>query len=80
MWDGVKSLGSRKRTNFIIKKHAMKGNGAEGKTFQREKNPKNFKAWVLNPNVILLRRGSFEREPTQRGCYREAQRRLFQLQ
>jgi hypothetical protein len=28
----------------------------------------------------LLRRGSFEREPTQRGCYREAQRRLFQLQ
>jgi hypothetical protein len=53
MWDEVKSLGSRKRTNSIIKRHAMKGNGAEGKTFQRGKNPNNFKAWVLNPKVTL---------------------------
>jgi hypothetical protein len=44
MWDGVKSLGSRKKKNSLIKRHAMKGNGVENKTFQKGKNLNNFKA------------------------------------
>jgi hypothetical protein len=38
MWDGVKNLGSRNKTNSFIKRHAMKGNGTKGKKIQRGKN------------------------------------------
>jgi hypothetical protein len=44
MWDGVKSPGSRRKKKSLIKRHAMKGNGVEDKTFQRGKSPNNFKA------------------------------------
>jgi hypothetical protein len=40
MWDEVKNLGSRRRTSSLIRKHAMKGNGTKGKTFQKGKSPK----------------------------------------
>jgi hypothetical protein len=39
MWDEVKSLGSRRITSSLIKRPTMKGNGIEGKTPQRGKNP-----------------------------------------
>jgi len=57
MWDKVKSLGLKKRTNSFVKKHAMKGNMTMGKTFQKGKNPNNFKARVSNPKEILSRKG-----------------------
>jgi len=44
MWDGVKSLCSKRRTNSFIRRHAMKGNGTKGKTLQKGKSPNNFKA------------------------------------
>jgi hypothetical protein len=44
MWDGVKSLGSRRRTNSLIRRHATKGNGTKGKMFQKGKSLNNFKA------------------------------------
>jgi hypothetical protein len=53
----VTSLSSKRRTNSIIKRHAMKGNGTKGKTFQRGKSPNNFKAQVSNPKGILSRMG-----------------------
>jgi hypothetical protein len=56
MWGGVKSPGSRKRTNFLIRKHAMKGNGTKGKILQKGKNVNNFKAWVSNPKEISSRK------------------------
>jgi hypothetical protein len=40
--------GVKKRTNSPIKRHTMKGNGTMGKTFQKGKNPNNFKAQALN--------------------------------
>jgi hypothetical protein len=46
MWDEVKSLGSKRRKNSFTRRHAMKGNGIEGKTFQNGKNLNNFKAQV----------------------------------
>jgi hypothetical protein len=53
MWDEVKSLGSRRRTNSLIRKHAMKGNGTKGKTFQKGKNPKNV-ITLLGPTPASL--------------------------
>jgi hypothetical protein len=35
----------------------MKGNGIEGKTFQKGKSPNNFKAQVSNPKEIFSRKG-----------------------
>jgi hypothetical protein len=52
MWDGVKSPGSRRRTNSFTRRYAMKGNGTEGKIPQRGKSPNNFKAQVSNPKEI----------------------------
>jgi hypothetical protein len=46
MWDEGKSLGSR---SPLTRRHTMKGNGIENKTFQKGKNPDNSKARVLNP-------------------------------
>jgi hypothetical protein len=57
MWDEVKSLKSRKRKNSPIKRHAIKGNGNVGKTFQKGKNLNNFKARVSNPKEILSKKG-----------------------
>jgi len=57
MWDKVKSLGSRRRTNSIIKRHAMKRNGTVGNRFQKGKNANNFKVQVPNPKVIFSRQG-----------------------
>jgi len=57
MWDGVKSPGSKRRTNSFIRRHAMKGNGTEDKTLQKGKNPNNFKARVSNPKELSSRRG-----------------------
>jgi hypothetical protein len=57
MWDKVKNSSSGKRTNSFTRRHAMKGNGTEGKTPQKGKNPNNFKVWVSNPKEISSRRG-----------------------
>jgi hypothetical protein len=57
MWDEVKSLGSRRRTNSFTKRCAMKENEIAGKTFQKEKNLNNFKAQVSNPKEISSRKG-----------------------
>jgi hypothetical protein len=59
MLDEVKSLGSRRRTNSLTRRHAMKGNGTEGKTPQKGKNPNKFNLQVLNPKEISSRRGLF---------------------
>jgi hypothetical protein len=57
MWDGVRNPGSRRRTNFIKRRHAMKGNGTKGKTPQNGKSPNNSKVRVSNPKEIASRRG-----------------------
>jgi hypothetical protein len=57
MWDEVKSLGSKRKTNSPIKRYAMKGNGTMGKTFQKGKSLHNFKVRVSNPKEILSRKG-----------------------
>lgn len=49
MWDRVKSPGSRRRTNSLTIRHAMKGNGIEGKTILNGKSPNNFKVRVSSP-------------------------------
>jgi hypothetical protein len=61
MWDGVKSPGSKRITNSLIRRHAMKGNGTEGKIPQKGKNLNNFKARVSNPKI---ERGFYKRGPT----------------
>jgi hypothetical protein len=53
MWDEVKSLSSKKRTNSFIRKHTMKGNGTKGKTFQRGKNSKGV-VTLLRPTPTSL--------------------------
>jgi hypothetical protein len=53
MWDKVKSLGSKKKTNSLMKKCAIKGNETEGKTFQRAKNPKGV-ITLLSPTPASL--------------------------
>jgi hypothetical protein len=53
----VKSLSSKRRINSPIKRHAMKGNADVGETFQKGKDLNNFNAQVLNPKVILSKRG-----------------------
>jgi hypothetical protein len=53
MWDEVKSPGSKRKTNSLIRRHAIKGNGAKGKTFQRGKNPKGV-VTLLGPTHRLL--------------------------
>ncbi len=67
MWDGVKKSGWRRRTNFFLRKHAMKGNEIEGKTTQKGKSPNNFKARVSNPKEISLRRDLFWKGSNPRG-------------
>ncbi len=57
MWDRVKSLGSKRRTNFFTRRHAMKGNGTEGEIPQKGNSPNNFKAQVSNPKKISSRMG-----------------------
>jgi hypothetical protein len=57
MWDGVKSLGSRKRTSSLTRRHAMKGNGTEDKILPKGKGPNNSKVQVSNPKEILSRKG-----------------------
>jgi len=59
MWDEVKSLGSRRKKISFTRRHPMKGNGIEGKTFQKNKNPNNFKVRVSNLKEILSRKGLF---------------------
>jgi len=44
MWDGAKKLGSRRTTNSLTRRHAMKGNGTKGKTLQKGKSLNKFKA------------------------------------
>jgi hypothetical protein len=67
MWDGVKNPGSKRRTNSLIRRHAMKGNGTKGKMLQKGKNPNNFKARVSNPKQISLRKGFFSKGANPRG-------------
>jgi hypothetical protein len=57
MWDEMKSPGLKRKTNSFTRRHAMKGNGIEGKTPKKGKTPKNFKAWVSNPKENLSRKG-----------------------
>jgi hypothetical protein len=40
MWDRVKNLGSKRKTNSFTRRHARKVNGIEGKTPQKEKAQK----------------------------------------
>jgi hypothetical protein len=61
MWDEVKNPSSRRRTNSLTRRHAMKGNGTNVKTLQKGKNPNNFKK-------NCQKGGFFKREPTQGGC------------
>jgi hypothetical protein len=68
MCEEVKNPGSRRRTNSFTRRHAMKGNGTEGKTPQKGKSPNNFKARVSNPKEISSKKGFFQRGPTQGGC------------
>jgi hypothetical protein len=56
MWDGVKNPSSRRRTNSFTRRHAMKGNGIKGETFQKGKNPNNFKARVSKSKEISSRK------------------------
>jgi hypothetical protein len=56
MWDEVKSPGSKRITSSLTRRHAMKGNGIEGKTPQKGKIQNNFKARVSNPKGISSRR------------------------
>jgi hypothetical protein len=65
MWDGVKSLG--RRTNSLTRRHAMKGNRTEGKIPSKWKGPNNFKARVLNPKEISLRKGFLSKGANPRG-------------
>jgi hypothetical protein len=55
MWNEVKNLGLRRKKNSFMRRHAMKGNGTEGKTPQKGKIPNNSKVWVSNPKEILSR-------------------------
>jgi hypothetical protein len=57
MWDGVKSPGLRRKTNSLIRRHAMKGNGTKGKIPQKGKSLNNFKAQDSNPKEISSRKG-----------------------
>jgi hypothetical protein len=57
MWDGVKNSGSRRITSSLTRRHAMKGNGVEGKIPPKGKGPNNFKARVSNPKEVSLRKG-----------------------
>jgi hypothetical protein len=57
MWDEVKSPSSRRITSSLTRRHPMKGNGTEGKTPQRGKNPNNSKAQVSNPKEISSKTG-----------------------
>ncbi len=57
MWDRAKNSGSKRRTNYLTRRHAMKGNGTESKTSQKGKSPNNSKAQISNPKEILSRRG-----------------------
>jgi hypothetical protein len=57
MCDGVKSPGSKMRTNSFTRKHAMKWNGIEGMIPQKGKIPNNFKVRVSNPKGISLKKG-----------------------
>jgi hypothetical protein len=44
MWNEVKSMGLKRKTNSLTTRHTMKVNGIEGKTLQKGKNLNNFKA------------------------------------
>jgi hypothetical protein len=57
MWDEAKNPGSRRTTSSFIRNRAMKGNGTEGKTPQKEKNPNNSKAQGSNSKETLLKKG-----------------------
>jgi hypothetical protein len=80
MWDELKNMGSKKRTNSPIKRHTMKGNGTMGKTFQKGKNPNNFKAWALNPKENLSKRVFFSKGVNPRGTLMGSPTSMFQLQ
>jgi hypothetical protein len=67
MWDRVKNPGSRRITSSFIRSHTMKGNGTEGKTFQRGKNPNNSKVQGSSPKEILLRKGLILKQANLRG-------------
>jgi hypothetical protein len=56
-----------KKENNLTRRHAMKGNGTEGKTLRKGKNLNNFKVWVSNPNEISSRRGLLKRAPFKAG-------------
>jgi hypothetical protein len=53
---GEKSTFKRKKNSFT-RRHAMKDNGINGKTPQKGKSPKKFKAQVSNPKELSLRKG-----------------------
>jgi len=61
MWDKVKSLGLKRITNSLTRRHAMKGNGTKGKTFQKGKSLNDFKARVSNIKEIYFKRGLFKK-------------------
>jgi hypothetical protein len=67
MRDGVKSPDSRRRISSLIRRHAMKGNGAEGKIPQKGKNPNTFKARVSNPKETSSRKGLPSKGASPRG-------------
>jgi hypothetical protein len=67
MWDRVKSPGLRKITSSFTRRHAMKGNGTEGKTPRKGKNLNNFKARVSNLKGISSRRGFLLKRTNPRG-------------
>jgi hypothetical protein len=66
MWDEAKNPGSRRRTNSLIRSHAMKGNKTEGKTLKGE-SLNNFKARVPNPKEISSRGGLLLKRANPRG-------------
>jgi hypothetical protein len=66
MWDGVKSLDSKRIASSLIRRHAMKGNGTEAKTPRRGKNPNNSKAWVSNLKEISSKRGLLSKRTNPR--------------
>jgi hypothetical protein len=67
MWDGVKSPGSRRITSSLTRRHDMKGNGTEGNTLQRGKNPSNSKVRLSNPKENLSRKGLLLKQANPRG-------------
>jgi hypothetical protein len=64
---GEKNPGSRRRTNSLTRRHAMKGIGTEGKAPRKRKSLNNFKARVSNLKEISSRKKLFLKRAHLRG-------------